>query len=91
MGLLPILDLSLESLSFKVAFIYSSRFSPLQHPFARSVLMAYKCEYRYLEWKREKKILLKEWEGLEREVRRGWEEGEKRMRKGWEDGWEDEW
>jgi len=28
----------------------------------------------YLEWKREKKVLLEEWEGLER--------GEKRMRRG---------
>jgi hypothetical protein len=33
--------------------------------------MAYRRGYGYLEWKREKKVLLKEWEGLEREVKRG--------------------
>jgi hypothetical protein len=32
--------------------------------------MACRRGYGYLEWKREKKVLLEEWEGLKRDVRR---------------------
>jgi len=44
MGLLLTPELLLRSPSLKAALIYSSRFNPLQHPFARSILMAYRAK-----------------------------------------------
>jgi hypothetical protein len=72
-GLLSIPDLSSESPSLRAASICSSGFSPLQHPFACSVLMAYRTVHvrMWISGVETRK------EGLPGEMGEGLERGEK--------------
>ena len=70
--MLSIPDLSSESPPFRAASICSSGFSHLQHPFARSVLMACRALHarmRISGVERDKKVLLVKWKRDWRERR----------------------